>query len=80
MDNPRSVSDLGEILRQSRRSQKLTQAALAERAGVQAHHISNIENGVTNPKVVTVFALLAALNLDWRITPRTAGAGIEDIF
>lgn len=80
MTNSRSLSELGEILRRARRAQRLTQAALAERAGVQPHHISNIENGLTNPKVSTVLALLAALELDWQIVPRTPGADIEDIF
>lgn len=80
MLGPRSVSDLGQILRQARRAQRMTQAQLALRAGVQPHHISNIENGVTNPKMSTVLALLAALDLDWQIAPRKPGAAIEDIF
>ncbi|MDT1060722.1 helix-turn-helix transcriptional regulator [Paracoccus sp. CPCC 101403] len=76
----RSLDDLAQILREARRAQGLTQSELGDRAGVRAHHISNIENGVTNPTAATVLSLFAALELDWQVVPRATGARIEDIF
>lgn len=76
----RSLQDLGQSLRNARRAKKMTQTELAALAGIQPHHISNIENGLTNPTAATLFTLTAALDLDWQIVPRKAGAGIEDIF
>ncbi|WP_347311658.1 helix-turn-helix domain-containing protein [Defluviimonas sp. SAOS-178_SWC] len=81
----RSVKELGHALRNARKAKKLTQADLARRSGLRAHHISSIETGATNPTAPTLFALLAALDLDCIILPRGQSLhgnppGIEDIF
>ncbi|WP_334063324.1 helix-turn-helix domain-containing protein [Limimaricola cinnabarinus] len=81
----RASQDLGQALRAFRRAKGLTQAQLGRLAGLQAHHVSMIETGATNPTASTIFGLLAALDLDCVLTqrgipldgpPRT----IEDIF
>ncbi|WP_312527761.1 helix-turn-helix transcriptional regulator [Paracoccus sp. (in: a-proteobacteria)] len=79
---PRSIAEIGQILRRLRRSKGITQAELGSLAGIRAHHISNIENGVTNPSAATLLALLAALDMDLQFVARDAGsaAQIEDIF
>lgn len=60
----RSENRCGSMLLAYRRSAKLTQEALAERAGVSAHSISNLERGVPHgPRKDTIELLADALHL-----------------
>jgi DNA-binding XRE family transcriptional regulator len=59
---PLSGTDLGRALRVRRRRAGLTQAALAERAGIRLETLSRIENGRGNPTVGTVKAILDGLD------------------
>ena len=57
-------SSFGELLRTQRRASGLTQAELAERAGLSVRGLSDLERGVrTRPQRETVQRLLAALNV-----------------
>jgi HTH-type transcriptional regulator/antitoxin HipB len=78
----RSTKDLGNVLRQERKAQNLTQAELASRAGVWQRTISNIETSASGAKVDTIFDLLAALDLELHIVPRSkmTPGDLEDIF
>ena len=78
----RTTKDLGHVLRQARKAQNLTQADLAARAGVWQRTVSNIETSASGAKVDTIFDLLAALDLELRIVPRSkmAPGDLEDIF
>lgn len=51
----------GEAVRSERRRRGLTQAQLAELAGLHHNYISLIERGRTAPALDTVYALAAAL-------------------
>jgi transcriptional regulator with XRE-family HTH domain len=51
----------GEAIRAERRRQGLTQAQLAERAGLHHNYISLVERGNTAPALDTVLALAEAL-------------------
>ena len=42
----RTTKDLGHVLRQTRKSQNLTQAELASRAGIWQRTVSNIETQI----------------------------------
>jgi HTH-type transcriptional regulator/antitoxin HipB len=81
-DIARTPKHLGAIIRRARRAAGLTQAALGERAGLWQETVSRIENGNGATKLETLFDLLAALDLDLTIGPRSKGsaADIEDIF
>lgn len=57
------IEELGGLLREYRRAAGLTQAALAEAAGLSERGIQNIERGVRRPYRRTVAALVAALGL-----------------
>jgi HTH-type transcriptional regulator/antitoxin HipB len=78
----RTTKDLGQVLRAARKAQGLTQAELAARAGVWQRTVSNIETGASGAKADTIFDLLAALDLELRIVPRSkmTRRDLEDIF
>ncbi|MGL4960926.1 MAG: helix-turn-helix domain-containing protein [Inquilinus sp.] len=60
----------------------MSQTQLAGRAGLRQETISLIETGNPAAKLETIVAVLAALDLEFRIVPRSKGAAadIEDIF
>lgn len=78
----RTTKDLGNVLRKARKLQNLTQAELAARAGVWQRTISNIETSTSGAKLDTIFDLLAALDLEIHIVPRSKMKphDLEDIF
>jgi HTH-type transcriptional regulator/antitoxin HipB len=78
----RTTKDLGNVLRQARKAQNLTQADLAARAGIWQRTVSNIETSASGAKVDTIFDLLAALDLELHIVPRSkmTSDDLEDIF
>ena len=60
----RDPRQFGLALRQRRRELGLTQARVAERAGIRTATVSAVENGDPGTKLSTVFALLVALDLE----------------
>lgn len=78
----RTTKDLGNALRQARKARSLTQAELASRAGIWQRTVSNIETSASGAKVDTIFDLLAALDLELHIVPRSkmTPGDLEDIF
>jgi HTH-type transcriptional regulator/antitoxin HipB len=55
---------LGAVVRRLRRTQDLTQAQLARRAGLAQGHVSEIETGVrTHPSAVVIKKLARALGV-----------------
>ena len=78
----RTPKQIGAAIRRARRATGLSQAQLGEKAGVWQETVSKIENGVGGTKIDTVFDLLAALDLEIQIAPRSKGsaAEIEDVF
>lgn len=57
-------------LKRARLTAGLSQRALAERAGVTQSHISQIENGSTEPGLSSLIDLARALDLDVMLIPR----------
>lgn len=78
----RTTKDIGNVLRNARKAKGLTQGELANRAGVWQRTISNIETSTSGAKLDTVFDLLAALDLEIHIVPRSKmkPGDLEDIF
>ena len=58
------AKSLGSLLRKYRVEQGYSQEALAERAGVSARSIQDLERGLSMPRPETLSRLLNALNLD----------------
>lgn len=56
-------SALGKAVRDLRADRRLTQDELAERAGIHAHYVSNIERGKRNVAVVNLTYLAEAFEM-----------------
>jgi HTH-type transcriptional regulator/antitoxin HipB len=67
----RSPKEIGAALRRIRLERNMTQSEVAEKAGLRQAVISNIENGHEGTKITTLYAVLAALNLEFMLRPRT---------
>ena len=78
----RTTKDIGHVLRNARKAQGLTQAELATRAGIWQRTVSNVETSASGAKIDTIFDLLAALDLELHIVPRSKmkPGDLEDIF
>ena len=78
----RTPKQIGAIIQRQRRLKKLTQTDLAELIGLHQEKISTIEAGSPGTRIDTICSLLAALDLDITITPRSKGSpkDIEAIF
>ncbi len=61
-----AAATFGELLRQHRLDQGLTQETLAERAGISAHGIQKLERGLTHPYRETTERLSRAFAADRR--------------
>ncbi len=60
---PRVAPAFGERLRARRAAAALTQAALAERAGLDVSYVSQMERGLRDPSLSSIEALAGALGL-----------------
>ena len=77
-----STRDLGFEVRRARRARKMTQAELAERAGLRRTWVSRLEAGRENPTFGNLLAVLDALQLDLDLTLRGKGSAppsLEDL-
>lgn len=78
----RSPKQLGQLIQRYRKAQGMTQTDLATRTGQRQELISRIESGHEGAKLGVICDLLAALDLELTIGPRSksSAADIEDIF
>ena len=78
----RSAIQIGNIVKRQRRAAGLTQNNLAERLGVRQATVSSVEAGAGGTKLSTLLDMLAALNLELTVAPRSSGTptALEDIF
>jgi HTH-type transcriptional regulator/antitoxin HipB len=74
-DLARNPKQLGGIIRRARKKQALSQTALGLKAGLRQASISLIESGNAAVKIETLLAVLAALDLELQIAPRSKGWG-----
>jgi HTH-type transcriptional regulator / antitoxin HipB len=72
MDQPtRTQSQLGAFIRRARKNAGLTQGELGERINRRQATISNLESPEGGATLDTLFAVLAALELELVVRPRT---------
>ena len=81
-DLARDPRQVGNLVRRARKNQGLSQSQLGDKAGLRQETISLIETGHPAAKLQTILGILAALDLELRIVPRSKGqaADIEEIF
>lgn len=63
MEKHSDLVALGQTVRRLRRQADLTQEELAERAGLSANYVGEIERGECNPSVLVMFALARGLGV-----------------
>lgn len=73
----RTPQQIGNAIRRARRQRGLNQAALGERAGLRQATVSLIETGHPAARIDTLLGLLAALDLEFRIAPRSRAVDAE---
>ncbi len=78
----RTAKQIGEIVRRHRRRRRTTQGALGSKAGLRQATVSKLEAGRPATQLRTLLDVLAALDLEIVIRPRTKAStkDIEDIF
>ena len=78
----RNPKQLGTALRRERKRQGLTQAQLAEKAGLRQQTISAVEGGKLRSQLYVVFDILSALELDFHLASRAANPppDFQDLF
>lgn len=81
-DLARTPKQLGNLVRRARKKRGLSQTQLGDAAGLRQETISLIETGNPAARLETILAVLAALDLEVRIVPRSklSSSDIEDIF
>ncbi|TIS53128.1 MAG: helix-turn-helix transcriptional regulator [Mesorhizobium sp.] len=80
-DLARTPKQLGNLIRRARKQRSLNQTQLGEKAGLRQETISLIEAGNPAAKLDTILTVLAALDLEFRVVPRSkGGTDIEDMF
>lgn len=81
-DLARTPKQIGNIVQRTRKKMGWNQTQLGEKAGLRQETISLIETGNPAAKLETILAVLAALDLEFQVAPRSKGhaSDIEDIF
>ncbi len=81
-DLARTSRQIGTIIQRARKKRNWTQMQLAERAGLRQATISTIESGQRPAKLDSILAVLAALDLEFRVGERSKGNErvIEELF
>ena len=69
----RDARQIGNLIRNVRKQQAMSQKDLGDRAGLRQETISLLENGNPAAKIETVLSVLAALNFELQIVPRSKG-------
>jgi HTH-type transcriptional regulator/antitoxin HipB len=70
-DLARDPKQIGNVIRRARKKNKLSQKNLADKTGLRQATISMIENGNTSATIDTLLAVLAVLDLEFRIGQRS---------
>jgi y4mF family transcriptional regulator len=70
----RTVADLGAVVRRRRKEVQLTQAELAEVAGVGVRFVSELERGKPTAEMHKVLQVLSVLGVDLQVMTRGGGS------
>lgn len=70
----RDPRQFGNAIRRARKKRGWNQSILAEKAALRQETISLIENGSPTTRLETLLSVLAALDLELQIAPRSRGS------
>jgi HTH-type transcriptional regulator/antitoxin HipB len=78
----RDTKQLGAALQRERKRQGLTQAQLADKAGLRQQTISAVEGGKPRSELQVIFTILAALGLEVTLQSRNENTApsLEELF
>lgn len=81
-DLARTPKQIGNLIRRARKRRGWNQTQLGDAASLRQETISLIETGNPATRLETILAVLAALDLEFRISARSKGdaSEIEDLF
>lgn len=75
-----SIDEIGKVVREARKTQKLTQAAVGELLGMSRATISGIENGtISEVGVRKLIALCAVLSLELTAVPKRNRPTLQEL-
>ena len=82
MQSARTAKQIGAIIRRTRRSAAMSQAALGAKIGLRQATISKLERGEPATQIATLLDALAALGMEIIIDRRgrVAAEDLEDMF
>ena len=72
MDTTATPTDLGSLIRTTRKAQKLTQEQLAAQSGVGIRFVRELEAGKEGCQIGKAFQVLAMLGLEMRVGKRSS--------
>lgn len=78
-DLARTPKQIGALIRRNRKRLNMSQRALGDRVGLRQETISLIETGNPATRLDTMLAVLAALDLEFRIATRSHGTDPRDL-
>lgn len=78
----RTPKQIGNLVRRTRKKLGWSQTQLGEKAGLRQETISLIETGNPATKLETILSVLASLDLEFQVTPRSKrqASEIEELF
>lgn len=74
----RDPKQIGNAIRNARKRKALSQNQLAHMIGLRQENISMIESGYASTKLHNLLAVLAALDLELQVSPRSTGDWTKD--
>lgn len=78
-DLARTPRQIGTLIRRNRKRLNMSQRALGDRVGLRQETISLIETGNPATRLDTMLAVLAALDLEFRVAARSRGSDPRDL-
>ena len=78
-DLARDPKNIGNAIRRERKARRWSQQDLAAKVGVRQETVSIIENGNPATRIDTLLSMLAALDLEFQIAPRSRASKQETV-
>lgn len=78
-DLARTPKQIGATIRRNRKRLGMSQSELGDRVGLRQETISLIETGNPATRLDTMLSVLAALDLEFQVAPRSRGSDPQDL-